>query len=70
MFFKRKRAPSNPRASALLNKAKGRRFSGTRPRRVGECPWEPGRIPGGKIPDDKKPSVVYAKAAAAQPPQS
>ena len=66
MFFKKKRSRSNPRESALPKMARGRRFSGTRPRRVGECPWEPGRIPGGKIPYDKKPSVVRAKAAAAQ----
>ena len=67
MFFKKKRSHSTPGESASLKKAKGRRFSGTRPRQFGECPWEPGRIPGGKIPYHMKPSVrAKAKAAAAQ----
>lgn len=66
MFFKKKRSNASPSESASPSKvkAKGKKFSGREPRRVGECPWDPGQIPGGKIPHDKKPSVVRAKAAA------
>ncbi len=67
MFFKKKRSRSTSGESASPKKVIGKRFSGTRPRQVGECPWEPGQIPGGKIPYHMKPSVrAKAKAAAVQ----
>ena len=65
MFFWKKSSNEDPCESATLGKvkARGKKFSGREPRRVGECPWEPGQIPGGKIPHDKKPSVVRARTA-------
>ena len=55
MFFKKKSHKSNARKNSPPKGVRFRKFSGMEPRKFGESPWEPGTIPGGKIPSDKKP---------------
>ena len=64
MSFKKIRGRRKVHKATIPKGAMVKKFSGREPRRVGESPWGPGQIPGGKIPHDKKPSVVRDQAAA------
>ncbi len=54
---------SESEQTASPNWRRSRKLVGAGPRKAGDYPWDPDKPPGGKIPQDKKPSNKDRKSS-------